>query len=81
MSTLLFAVAAVMLTYDASGHLCAAIAHWSARSDWQTGAILWNNYSTMIWPRITDQETYHWYWAGWHCATIAFFGAAFWLRH
>lgn len=64
-----FIVACVMLGWDASGHLFAAIARWSG----PTGAHYWNTYSAYVWPRIVDPLALDIFWAAWHFTTIGLF--------
>ncbi len=54
----LFWVGIVLISYDLAGHLFCLIARLTGKN----GSTLWNEYSTYVWPSISDSVQYDLYW-------------------
>lgn len=61
-----FWIGIAMISWDMLGHACCLL----ARLTGYAGATLWNNYSKLIWPSISNSIRYDSFWTLWFSVAL-----------
>lgn len=74
-SQALFILGGAMIAWDAIGHAACLVARL-----WGPAGLMWNSYSTYVWPRLADSVAYDAFWAAWFFTALALLIAGYAIR-